>query len=101
MPIKPKKQAMTIDAAETLAIRALSFLAEDAGRLSRFIALTGLDIADLKAHPPSTNVLAAILDHLMTDEPLLLVFSSEVKVPPEEIGTALRVLSSSCGHAHE
>jgi hypothetical protein len=88
---------MDADRAETVALQALAFLAEDAQRLGRFLALTGLGPAELKAEAGSARVLAAVLDHLMKDENLLLVFSSSNSVAPELIAAAHRELEGTPG----
>lgn len=80
--------------AETLAINALRFLADDPARLGRFLALTGLGPADLKATAGQPHLLAAVLDHLMRDESLLLVFAADNRIPPERIAEAHRHLAN-------
>src|SRR5437773_1706072 len=59
-------------AAEALALHALAFLAEDPERLGRFLALTGIGPADLKARAGEPEFLGGVLDHLLSDERLLL-----------------------------
>ena len=48
-PMKPRKPALDLDAAEWVAIHALTFLAGDANRLGRFLSLTGIGPSDLAA----------------------------------------------------
>lgn len=79
--------------AETLAINALRFLADDPARLGRFVALTGIGPAELKATASQPHLLAAVLDHLMRDESLLLVFAADNRIPPERITQAHRHLA--------
>lgn len=76
------------DEAETLAINALRFLAGDPARLGRFLALTGLGPDELKASAGETHLLAAVLDYLLRDESLLLVFAADHRVAPERVALA-------------
>ena len=84
---------MTHDDAETLALSALAFLAEDATRLTRFLSLTGIDPADLRQEAGSRQIQAAILEHLLGDESLLLVFAASRSINPETLAPALSLLT--------
>jgi hypothetical protein len=86
---------MQRDAAEAIAARALAFLAADPVQLARFLALTGLEAADIRGQIDSAELLSAVLDHLVHDEPLLLVFAAGAQVPPEDIGRALAALQET------
>lgn len=79
---------MTREAAEEIAARALLFLAEDAGRLGRFLAETGLDPATLRGRARSPAILGAVLGHLMNDESALLAFAANAALAPEDIARA-------------
>jgi Protein of unknown function (DUF3572) len=83
---------MDVDQAETIALTALAFLADDAQRLARFLALTGVGPAELRAEARSPRMLAAVLDHLLRDESLLLVFAARQGLAPELIGAAHNLL---------
>ena len=83
---------MTREGAEAIAAQGLAFLAEEPRRLSRFLALTGLDSADVAARVNDQAFLAAILEHLLEDESLLLVFAAGASVAPETIPAALNIL---------
>ena len=82
----------TLNQAEQLGLKALTFLAEDGERLVRFLALTGTTPADLRAGAGQPTMLAAVLGHLLEDEPLLLVFASMNGVDPAVIGPAHNLL---------
>ena len=71
------------ESAQTLAILALGWLAQDADRLGAFMATGGLDPADLRARAGDPVFLAAVLDFLLADESLLLAFCAEAEVPPD------------------
>lgn len=83
---------MDADQAETIALSGLAFLAEDPQRLGRFLALTGIGPQELRARAQTPRVLAAVLDHLMHDESLLLVFAASLSVKPELIAPAHALL---------
>jgi len=83
---------MDADHAETIALAALAFLADDAQRLGRFLALTGIGPAELKAEAGTARIMKAVLEHLLQDESLLLVFAAGHGIAPELIGPAHRLL---------
>jgi Protein of unknown function (DUF3572) len=81
------------DRAEALALQGLTFLAGDAARLTRFLTLTGIDPSELRGWAENPGIQAAVLDHLLADESLLLVFAAEAGVAPEEVAPAQAVLA--------
>lgn len=83
--------------AEETAIRGLAFLSADKTRLGRFLALTGLEAGEVRRNAGSPWFLAAILDHLLADESLLLAFCAESGVEPERIAPARRALAPEDG----
>lgn len=82
---------------EALAIRALGFLAGDPQRLSRFLDLTGLTPTTLRQAAGEPGFLLSVLDHLLTDESLLLAFAAEAGVPPEAVAAASRRMGGLLG----
>lgn len=78
--------------AEIVAINALGFLAADAERLQRFMDLSGLDVAAIRAGAANPAFLGGILDHLLGDESLLLVFAEDQHLRPERIAQLRRKL---------
>lgn len=82
----------SVDEAEKIALQALRFLAEDGPRLGRFLSLTGIDPAELRASAGERHVLAAVLGHLLEDESLLLLFVSETRISPEHVSDAHRLI---------
>ncbi len=90
---------MDADQAETIALAALAFLAEDAQRLGRFLALTGLGPAELREQAQTPRFSAAVLDHLLRDESLLLVFAASRGVAPELIAPAQSLLEQQSAEA--
>lgn len=85
MPLQPK---LTPADAETLALRVLTFLAADGERLGRFLSLTGIGPAELRRNAGDSAMLAGVLEYLLQDETLLLVFASQAGVQPEAIPAA-------------
>ena len=83
---------MDADQAETIAVSALAFLAQDIQRLGRFLALTGIGPAELRQQARTARVLAAVLDHLSRDESLLLAFAATSVIAPQHIAAAQSVL---------
>jgi hypothetical protein len=71
-----KQPKLTKSGAETIAIEALNFLAADQIRLDRFLALCGIELENLRAAAAEPGFLAAVLDHLASDERLLLAFAA-------------------------
>lgn len=88
---------MDADQAEAIALSALAFLAADMPRLGRFLALTGIGPGELRAEARTPSVLAAVLDYLLHDESLLLVFAAGHGVAPELIAPAQAALEQQAG----
>jgi N-acetylglucosamine kinase-like BadF-type ATPase len=87
---KPKSHA----ASETIAIEALTFLVADPERLGRFLALSGLDGADIRKAAESPDFLTAVMQHLMEDEQRLVDFAAEAHLKPEAVASAARRLGA-------
>jgi len=81
------------EAAESLAIQALNFLATEPARLERFLALSGLEAQSIRAAAAESGFLAGVLAHLGEDERLLLAFAIEAGVTPAEVDRARRLLA--------
>ncbi len=92
-----RARALTREDAETLAIRAIGFLAEDPRRIGRFLSLTGMDPGTLMAGAETAPVQVAVLDYLLSDESLLMVFSSHAAITPEAIPAARTLLDGGAG----
>ena len=85
----------TIDkaGAEELAVRALTFLAAEDGRLRRFLDLSGLDAGRVRSAAASPGFLAGVLDYVVADERLLLALAEAAGELPERIMAARQILS--------
>jgi hypothetical protein len=85
---------LTQEAAEGLAIQALTFIAGEPERLGRFLAVTGIGPDQIRAASSEPGFLAGVLEHLAGDERLLTAFATEAGVDPAAIGKALDTLSA-------
>jgi Protein of unknown function (DUF3572) len=83
------------EAAEALALEALTFLATDPERLERFVTLSGLSPDNLRAAGAAPDFLAGVLDYLASDEALLLAFAANRQIDPAEIMRAWMQLGGS------
>jgi hypothetical protein len=79
-------------AAESLAIEALAFIASDPERLSRFLALTGIEPQEIRAAAQDPTFLAAVVDYVAADERLLLDFVRDNGGDPREVARACTTL---------
>jgi hypothetical protein len=82
---RPMSKAINSDAAEALALQALTFLLSEPQRLTRFLSLTGMGPETLRAAATSPDLQAATLEYLLSDESLLLAFCQEAGADPATI----------------
>ncbi len=78
--------------AEVIALNALGFLAADPQRLQRFLDLSGLDLQAIRESASDKAFLGGILDHLLADQTLLLIFAEEHGLKPERVASLRRKL---------
>jgi Protein of unknown function (DUF3572) len=83
---------LTQEAAEALAVQALTFIAGDGERLGRFLAITGIGPAQIRAAAQELGFLIGVLDYLAGDERLLADFAAETGLDPAHVGKALAAL---------
>ncbi len=83
-----RPRRMTKETAEAIAAQAFLFLAEDGGRLGRFLTETGLDPSALRQSAGDLTILSAVLGHLMADESSLLAFAANAGIAPEDVAGA-------------
>lgn len=76
------------DNAEVIALKALGFLAQDGERFQRFLSLTGLELQAIRQAASDPAFLGGVLDHLLSDQSLLLAFAEGEGLPPEAIARA-------------
>lgn len=78
--------------AEVTALKALGFLAAEPERLQRFMDLSGLDVQAIRASASDAAFLGGLLDYLLADQTLLLLFAESEQIPPERIARIRRQL---------
>ncbi len=91
--MKPEIDNCVIEDAEALAYRAIAFIAADKAYLSDFLSRTGVVQERLPELLESHDFLAAVLDHLLGDESLLLAFCGNAGFDPSEILPARKALA--------
>lgn len=82
---------MLRSAAETLALKALAWAAND-GALGEFLATSGLAIEDLRRSAGDSDLLAAFLDFLLARDPLIQAFCESENIHPQLLHEARRAL---------
>ena len=83
------------EAAEMLAIQALSFIAEEPERLNGFLNATGLTLDRLRESATARDFLAGVLEHMLADESLLLAFADSAAIDPAGVSRARIALGST------
>jgi hypothetical protein len=83
------------EAAEMLAIQALSFIAEEPERLNGLLDATGLSLDRLRESATAPDFLAGVLEHMLADESLLLAFADSAAIDPADVSRARMALGGS------
>ena len=78
--------------ADELALAAFEFLAGERTRIARFLDTTGITIESIRIAAQEPRFLAGVLDYVISDGALLLAFSREREVDPNEIVAARDIL---------
>ena len=78
--------------AETIALKALGHLASDGDGLLRFLTLSGLELDDLRARAGNPELLAGVVDFLLSDEALCAAFLEAEGLDSPTIHAARRAL---------
>jgi hypothetical protein len=76
------------EAAEALAVQALSYIAQDSERLGRFLSLTGIGPGEIRTAAREPQFLVGVLDYLAGDERLLTDFAREAGHEPKTVEAA-------------
>jgi hypothetical protein len=82
----------SIETARQMAIDAFLFLAQDEAHIVHFLNASGMEPADLRTRAQEDRTLAAVLDHLLAHESLLLVFAANARLQPGDVQPALERL---------
>ena len=83
---------MNLESAQTIALKALGFIANSEGALDRLMELSGLDRLTLRERAAEPEVLASLLDFLLQDEGLLVDFCQDESVDPKDVHMARHLL---------
>ena len=70
---------------DLLAIQALTFIAGNPDHAERFMALSGIGPGDLRRAAADPGFLLGVMDYIVGDEPLLLLFAAEAHVTPQAV----------------
>jgi Protein of unknown function (DUF3572) len=94
---RPSKAPLSTDRSngESMAIFALTFLAQDADRIERFLSVTGLGPDTLRAAAAGAGFHGSVLGYLAANEPLLVQFAAEEGLDPAEVVRALERLEGA------
>jgi hypothetical protein len=89
--------SFTREAAETIALNGLAYLAATQGDIERFLNISGVEAGALRARAGEPEFLAAVMDFLLADDKLLTGFCDAEGLDPKDIHRARRALPG----AHE
>ena len=87
-----KRPGMPQEAAEALAIQALTFIAAEPERLGRFLAMTGIGPAEIRAASREPGFMLGVVEFLGGDDAMLAAFAAEYGFEPADVGKAAIVL---------
>ncbi|HJP22156.1 MAG: DUF3572 domain-containing protein [Alphaproteobacteria bacterium] len=88
---------MTPESAETIALKALAFIAADSDELERLLARTGLTPETLRSQAGDPALLGGVLDFLFEQDDRLLAFCQNAGLAPEETTRARSRLPGGAG----
>ena len=83
---------MTPKNAEILALEGLGWLAQDPDSIQKFLNLSGIDVADLRAAAGDPGTGVAVLGYLLANEPLLVKFCEDMDLTAREVHMARHAL---------
>jgi Protein of unknown function (DUF3572) len=93
--MKSSHRQMTLDAAETLALHALAFIAAEPARLTSFVEETGISLDQLHINATRPTTLLSVLEALLRDEPNLLMFTANAGLEPDAVARAGRAIEQA------
>jgi hypothetical protein len=93
--VRSSKDRARREAAERLAVAALSYLASEPEHLGGFLAASGLGPNDIRGAASDPDFLSGVLDHISGNEPLLIAFAEQQGINPAEIERARMALGSA------
>ena len=92
------KSLMSQADAESLAVEALVWLAQDKDLMPRFLALTGIEVSSIRSAAQEPGFLAGVLQFYLSHEPTLLRFCEETGRDPSSIEKAASLLPGGLNH---
>ncbi|HMI97206.1 MAG TPA: DUF3572 domain-containing protein [Micropepsaceae bacterium] len=78
--------------AQTLALNALTHIAADGEMLQRFLRISGLEPDDLRERAGDPELLAAVIDFVLSDENLCTGFLAAERIDAKLLHAARRAL---------
>jgi hypothetical protein len=86
---------MHLGAAETLALKGLAYLAAEGDALVRFLTISGLELEVLRVRAADPELLAGVIDFLLSDEILCTGFLAAEGLDSQALHAAGRALPGS------
>jgi hypothetical protein len=83
---------MQRSAAETIALKALGHLATEGDGLVRFLTISGLELDDLRSRAGNPELLAGVIEFLLSDEALCEGFLAAENLDSSTLYAARRAL---------
>jgi uncharacterized protein DUF3572 len=80
------------EAAEMVAVQALSFIAGDPERLGQFLAETGIGPDTLRSAASDPKFLINVLDFVMRDDATVKAFANAAEIHPTQVAAARQAL---------
>ena len=91
-PYQPKAKKPNVEDAQTVALRAVAFIAGDDDLLADFAALSGCGADDLRQRLAEPAFLGAVLDFILGDEATTIAFAKHEGFAPENTAQARMLL---------
>ena len=86
------RDTLTKDRAETIALQALAYLASEPDKIERFLAASGLEIADLRDKAGDPDLLCSVLAFTLADDARVTGVCQELNVTARDLHAANHVL---------
>jgi len=86
---------MTSDDAAIVALKALAYLANQPDALERFLALSGIGVAQMRQRASEPAFLAGVVEFLLTDETLLVAFCESESQDAKSLHLAAHSLTNA------
>lgn len=96
-PKPAKREAASAEDAQHLAIEALRFIASHDDLVRRFLDVTGIEPAQIRAEAARPAFLVGVLDFILGNENDVIDFADQVATDPQRIGVMRNALAVSAG----